>query len=606
MALHIVMGLALVETLVLAAVLLAWAERVRGARLLTLFLLGVAIWVTGNELPNVFGLSSAPVALALVSTIPLTAAAFLHFCLVFCRVPVASPWPLRAAYGLAAASTLLAWVVPPARFVHFPPFTGVDYVALPGWSGWVNALAWAALAAAGVGVLVWQGWRVREPMQRRQIAALTVSCGWGMVCMSGYGFAALQIPVYPWQVLALPAYPVILVYGILRYQVFVANAWARRALVWALLVGAGLLAVPLTLALPLESRWLTGALVAVLCLALSGPVRGFAERIVYPGGTASAADLQAWRAALAGAESEQALAARAASLISDRVGLRVDARVQMEDLPPAGQGAALADAPALLCFRTADGWQVRLQGWDAAPPGPRHLAELFAGVLAEAAQQLEHARAAESRERERQLQARLAELGALAASVAHDLRNPLNIIAMAVATAPADTRREVADQVQRISRLAEDLLDYAKPWQLRRADLDLAAQVRQAVRRAPGVELGAGFEAPLPLRADPARLDQALGNLFANARAAAGTRRVCVEAERDALGVQLHVCDDGPGVPEDLRERLFEPFASRSPGGTGLGLAIVARIMAAHGGDARLTQRPPWSTCFTLRFPSLP
>jgi len=598
MALHIVMGLALVETLVLAAVLLAWAERVRGARLLTLFLLGVAIWVTGNELPNVFGLSSAPVALALVSTIPLTAAAFLHFCLVFCRVPVASPWPLRAAYGLAAASTLLAWLVPPARFVHFPPFTGVDYVALPGWSGWVNALAWAALAAAGVAVLVWQGWRVREPMQRRQIAALTVSCGWGMVCMSGYGFAALQIPVYPWQVLALPAYPVILVYGILRYQVFVANAWARRALVWTLLVGAGLLAVPLTLLLPLESRWLTGALVAVLCLALSGPVRGFAERIVYPGGTASAADLRAWRAALGGVEDAASLAARASELLSQRLGLQVDVRVD-------GQGR-VSDAPALVCERGEGGWHAQPQGWEAAPPGPRHLVELFAGVLAEAAQQLDHARAAEARERERQLQARLAELGALAASVAHDLRNPLNIIAMAVATAPADTRREVGDQVQRISRLAEDLLDYARPWQLRLADLDAAAQVREAVRRVPGVTLGAGLDAPLPLRADAARLDQALTNLLTNARAAAGTRHMCVEAEHDAAGVRLHVCDDGPGVPEDLRERLFEPFASRSPGGTGLGLAIVARIMAAHGGSAALTARPPWTTCFTLRFPPAP
>lgn len=598
MALHIVMGLALVETLVLAAVLLAWAERVRGARLLTLFLLGVAIWVTGNELPNVFGLQAAPVALALVSTIPLTAAAFLHFCLVFCRIPVASPWPLRAAYGLAAASTLLAWLVPPARFVHFPPFTGVDYVALPGWSGWVNALAWAALAAAGVAVLVWQGWRVREPMQRRQIAALTLSCGWGMVCMSGYGFAALQIPVYPWQVLALPAYPVILVYGILRYQVFVANAWARRALVWTLLVGAGLLAVPLTLLLPLESRWLTGALVAVLCLALSGPVRGFAERIVYPGGTVSAADLRAWRSALAGAEDAASLAARASALLSKRLGLQVDVRVD-------GQGG-VSDAPALVCERAGDGWHAQPRGWEAAPPGPRHLVELFAGVLAEAAQQLDHARAAEARERERQLQARLAELGALAASVAHDLRNPLNIIAMAVATAPADTRREVADQVQRISRLAEDLLDYARPWQLRPADLDAAAHVREAVRRVPGVTLGAGLDAPVPLRADPARLDQALTNLLTNARAAAGTRHVCVEAEQDAQGVSLHVCDDGPGVPADLRERLFEPFASRSPGGTGLGLAIVARIMAAHGGSAALTARAPWTTCFTLRFPHAP
>jgi signal transduction histidine kinase len=598
MAIHVVMAWALVETLVLAGVLLIWAERVRGARLLTLFLLGVAIWITGNELPNVAGLASVPYALVLMSTIPLTSAAFLHFCLVFCRIPVRSPWPLRLAYGAAAAAMLLAWVVPPAAFVHFPPFTGVEYVAVPGWTGWVNSLVWAALAAAGVFVLLGRWWRPRDAQERRQVAALMVSCAWGMLCMSGYGFAAAQIQVYPWQVLALPAYPVILVYGILRYQVFVANAWARRALVWALLLGAGLLAVPLALLLPVDSRWASGALVAVVCLALNGPVRAFAERIVYPGSTLSAADLREWRSELFAATSESDLAARASRLLSKRVGLQVE--VRLDDAPPA------ADTPTLACRRDASGWQTQLHGWDAAPPGPRRLAEWFAGVLSEAAVQLEHARQAEQRERERQLQARLAELGQLAASVAHDLRNPLNIIAMAVATAPGDTRREVAEQVQRISRLAEDLLDYAKPWQLRPVRVDAAQQVRDAARRAPGVELGAGLDGTLAIQADPQRLDQALVNLLANARAAAGTRRVRVEAERATDAVLLHVCDDGPGVPSDLRERLFEPFASRSPGGTGLGLAIVARIMAAHGGSVRLQDRPPWSTCFTLTFPTAP
>jgi signal transduction histidine kinase len=244
-----------------------------------------------------------------------------------------------------------------------------------------------------------------------------------------------------------------------------------------------------------------------------------------------------------------------------------------------------------------------LKGFDDAPPGPRHLAELFGAVLAEAAAQVELATSAQQREREAQLQARLAELGALAASVAHDLRNPLNIIAMAVATTPADTRREVSDQIGRISRLAEDLLDYAKPWHIRSTDIDLALRVREAVRRAPEVELGPGLAQPIALKADPQRVDQVLANLLSNARSAAGPRRVWLDAEQAGGVVRLHVCDDGPGVPADLRERLFEPFASRSPGGTGLGLAIVARIMAAHGGTVALTERVPWRTCFTLSFP---
>lgn len=599
MALHIALALALVQTIGLAGVLLVWAQHVPGARLLTVFLLGVAIWITGNELPNWFGPEAGRFAMLLMSTIPLTSAAFLHFCLLFCRIPLDRRRPMQVAYGMAGAATLLAWAVQPAEFVHFPAFTGIDLVGVPNWVGWINTTVWGVLAAAGVFVLMYRFWRPLEGLQRRQVAAVMLSCVWGLLCMSGYGFAALQLPIYPWQVLALPAYPVILVYGILRYQVFVANAWARRALVWTLLIGLGLLTVPLTLLLPVESRWLSGVLVAAVCLTLNGPVRRFAERIVYPGGTATAEDLRAWRQELSGASSPEQLAARAAQLLSRRVGLEI--AVQVGSTP-----VLSASAPLLVCTRNAEGWMTVLVGWEEAPPGPRHLAELFAGVLTDAALQLEHATLAQERERERQVQARLAELGALAASVAHDLRNPLNIIAMAVATTPEETRREVAHQVDRISRLVQDLLDYAKPWQVRPVPLDVASQVREALHRQPGVELGAGFDAPLTIQADPLRFEQALANLLSNARTAAGTRHVRVEAERDAHALHLHVCDDGPGVPADLRERLFEPFASRSPGGTGLGLAIVARIMAAHGGSVRLNERPPWNTCFTLSFPLAP
>src|SRR5205085_1511280 len=104
MALHLALALSLAETLVLAGVLLVWAQQVPGARLLTVFLLGVAIWITGNELPNWFGPQAIPLAMPFMATIPLTSAAFLHFCLIFCRMPRRRGW-LAAIYGLASAST---------------------------------------------------------------------------------------------------------------------------------------------------------------------------------------------------------------------------------------------------------------------------------------------------------------------------------------------------------------------------------------------------------------------------------------------------------------------------------------------------------------------
>ncbi len=594
MLIRAALGLSLFETLVLAGVLLAWADKVAGGRLLAAFLIGIAVWITGNELPNWFGLGAEPLAMHLLATAPFTSAFFFHFCVVFCRVPV-SRRLVAAAYTLGGVAALVAQFTAPA---HLRWNGYIGWVAVADTVGWIASMAWMVLGIAGVTVLL-RGLAKAQAPARQQIAAVTASCLWGLLCLSGYALVLLELPVFPFPLLLLPLYPVILVYGVLRYGVFVANAWAGRALVWTLLLalGAAVVAV-MPLLLPFESRWLSGLAVAVACLALNGPVRQFVQRLIYPGGAVSVTDLNAWRQALLQAETLQALGEQASRLLGQRLGTPVEV---------AFEPAKSLALPRLSCNLGPQGWQVDLQGWDAAPPGQRHVAELFGTVVQEAAARVEQAQQLATRERERQLQARLAELGALAATVAHDIRNPLNIISMAVATAPVDTRREVADQVARIAHLTRDLLDYAKPWKLNPSPTDLSALAAKLALREPALSLGATLQAPLPWVLDPARAEQALVNLVENARSAAQQAQgsaIQLDAERQGDALLLHVCDNGPGVPADLRERLFEPFASRSPGGTGLGLAIVARIMAAHGGSVSLTERPGWRTCFTLRFPA--
>lgn len=624
MLIHAVLGFSVLETLVLAALLLAWADRVAGARLLAAFLIGISLWMVGNELPNWLGPETEPVAMRLLATAPFTSALFFHFCTVFCRVDLGR-WGVAVAYALGATASVVSIILVPGHLIHH---RDIGFIAVADPVGTIASMAWVILGIGGVAVLLLALLRARrsgDVQKFRQIAAVTASCLWGLLCLAGYGIAVLDLPIYPFPLLGLPLYSLILVYGILRYGVFVANAWARRALVWALLLALGAVVLALTPLLPFESRWLGGLAVAASVLALNGPVRRVAERLVYPGGEVSIADLGAWRNALLSAETPEALAQQAATLLSARIGTQVEVQI---GAPSASTTPSTSSAPStppgstpqLVCTPGEQGWQTTLQGWDAAPPGPRHVAELFGTVVAEAAARVEQAQQFAARERERQLQARLAELGALAATVAHDIRNPLNIISMAVAAAPSDTRREVANQVARIANLTHDLLDFAKPWKLVPRELDLAAHVRNAALRLPEVSLGAGLAQPLVLQADPRRVDQALTNLLENARiamaseaadsdgaadaAAAATHSpVYIDAETTDNAVLLHICDAGPGVPDEIRSRLFEPFASRSPGGTGLGLAIVARIMAAHGGSVALTERPPWSTCFTLRFP---
>lgn len=101
MLIHAILGFSVLETLVLAALLLAWADRVAGARLLAAFLTGISLWMVGNELPNWIGPEAEPVAMRLLATAPFTSALFFHFCSVFCRVDLGR-WGVAAAYALGA------------------------------------------------------------------------------------------------------------------------------------------------------------------------------------------------------------------------------------------------------------------------------------------------------------------------------------------------------------------------------------------------------------------------------------------------------------------------------------------------------------------------
>jgi signal transduction histidine kinase len=100
-------------------------------------------------------------------------------------------------------------------------------------------------------------------------------------------------------------------------------------------------------------------------------------------------------------------------------------------------------------------------------------------------------------------------------------------------------------------------------------------------------------------------LHQVLVNLVVNAvNAVPEGGRVGVRARAGEGGqLALEVHDDGPGVPEALRERIFDPFFTTRPDGTGLGLAVCARIVAAHGGDIRVGAGPLGGACFTVQLP---
>jgi two-component system, OmpR family, sensor kinase len=202
--------------------------------------------------------------------------------------------------------------------------------------------------------------------------------------------------------------------------------------------------------------------------------------------------------------------------------------------------------------------------------------------------------------------ARGAAVTRMAAAVAHEIRNPLGIIRSAVELVqeragpqlgPRDRERleDVLGEVGRLRALTEDFLDLSADRPLQAELVDLGALAADAARgsRALHPELDVWVSlGPATVRADPGRLRQVLANLLANA-AQAGARRVELRGGVQGGWARVIVADDGPGIPPEVRERLFEPFASARPGGTGLGLAVSRRIVERHGGELLLGAEGP-------------
>jgi two-component system sensor histidine kinase PilS (NtrC family) len=227
---------------------------------------------------------------------------------------------------------------------------------------------------------------------------------------------------------------------------------------------------------------------------------------------------------------------------------------------------------------------------------------------------------------------RLEAVAEIAASLAHEIRNPLASIRSAVEqltrAAPAGADEKVLGglvirESDRLSRLLAEFLDFTRVRVTRSAPLDLVAVAEAGIRLArqhpdcpavASITLEAAVR-PVPMEGDEDLLHRVVFNLVLNAvQAAPADPRVVVEVGiLDAAALPagvvieaprlLRVRDRGPGVSPDILPRLFAPFVTGRPGGTGLGLAIVQRAVQAHGGVIFCDSVPEQGTTFTIFVP---
>ncbi len=212
-------------------------------------------------------------------------------------------------------------------------------------------------------------------------------------------------------------------------------------------------------------------------------------------------------------------------------------------------------------------------------------------------------------------QARLAALGSGVSKLGHDLRNILSSVQVLsdrlADSADPEVQRTTPRLVRAVDRavaLTQATLDFAterpavKPSRFLLGDLVQEIGQDQVVVGEDGFRLDSTLAADFAVDADRDQLTRVLGNLIRNARLA-GARLSEVGAAFGPAGASITVKDDGPGIPEIVRPKLFQPFNTGRPGGTGLGLAFARDLVEAHGGQLRLVESGPEGTIFRIDLP---
>lgn len=583
-------------------------EKKAGAVPLTLFSIAVAFWVAGQILVTTGDALEREAGRALVNLSPLAGAFFVHFALSFTGwgrrefiyANYAAPSGAAVFGALYPAGELMSWL-------SFPRFYWFDESAI-----WVGGIT-LAYGLFGLFWLIRAGLKSEE-RRRRQIKAAVLSAVWGSISASGFVFGSVGIELFPYPVLFLPVYPVLLVYGVLRYEFMDVNLWARKSLAWLIVFTLSILAVSLVVAalaslglkgfitLPLWQIWAFTLAIAFLTLAIEGGALSAATRLIYPGSRINARLLKEWRDELEGADAWRDLSTRATNIICGHLGFTVEVKASPET------PELHSNKPGIIAECGRGAWSFKLSGFEDATPGIVRTAEAFGELVARSAKRLEDALKIAHSEKETLNAKHLADLGRISATVADELRAPLNNIGTASAGCDPEIKKEIARQINRAQRVIGDLLTYSGEFRIEKRALVLKDEVDYVASqyaKAHNAKITVDIAPEIIVPGDTHRVHQVFYSLLDNAQAALRDREdgaILVHAARGANEVRVKVYDNGPGVPEKIKDDIFRPFVS-GRGGDGIGLAIVKRIMEAHGGRVDLIKKNNWSCCFELFFP---
>jgi two-component system sensor histidine kinase HydH len=569
---------------------------------------------------------------------PLTVVSVLYFALCFPRARL-SPPRLRGLLTLGCAGAVIHGSIAIATFESDP-----------GFSRGLNDLAYLSIAGALLIAVVMLGDALlRADSSADRVRAAIVFAGATAACV----VPTVAVPAFfllewgvSWSGIFAPIFlfPLAVLYAVARHDLLGAERFIRLSLGYAIASALAVLifsALIFILDLAFFPNLADGpgaallfALVLVLTInPLVARVQHAIDRYFYRAVVDAGTVLETLGADLAEASDEASIKSLVESSLANALRVEwTELSTQMAgdpaDLPMPEDGTRNEDGglEQPVYFRDEQiGW-IRCGAKRSGAPFAQADRDLMRGIAAQAGIALRNARSMEAlRDAQATLvrQERLATMGELAGSVAHGVRNPLAGIRASAQLArqtatDADSREAmegIITESDRLEQRVRALLDFSKPFQPHPGEhslLELLRNVERAI--APGAQ-GSGVR--LMVSVDPAQariatdanfLEEALLELAGNAVRMMSTEggTLTLEASVDERRAVLRVRDTGPGIPEEVRTRVFDLFFTTRRAGTGVGLATVKRIIEALGGVISLAPQqgvPPLGTCFEIELP---
>ncbi|MBI5207008.1 MAG: GHKL domain-containing protein, partial [Candidatus Firestonebacteria bacterium] len=218
---------------------------------------------------------------------------------------------------------------------------------------------------------------------------------------------------------------------------------------------------------------------------------------------------------------------------------------------------------------------------------------------------------------------KLAYVGEMASGLAHEIRNPLNAMALNIQLLNEECEKKVDEkslikmkkihqEIFHLEKILTDFLDFSKPVKLEKESTDIKDLVFEVVdllkpeMEKKTIDISLEHEKSLPLiNVDRNKIKQALFNLIINAIQAIPQERgkIIIKITNQSKKIYLNIIDNGCGMSEDIQKKIFTLFYSAKEGGTGIGLPIVQKILREHNGEISVKSKPGEGSTFTMIFP---